>query len=94
MFAIMHFCFGFDHPNFSDNMKKHIPLKVRHERRFTGKTVEIPFLESVKNLLKGRGWHTQKYVFVEIFKDDPEYENAPYAESFVYTGESVLNPQL
>jgi hypothetical protein len=56
----------------------------RYERRYTGKVVSLTLWQSIAGLFQGRGWTREKYVFEEVFPDDPGYETAPYAEAFTW----------
>jgi len=58
-------------------------VKKRYERRYTGKLVPLSLFQQIRNWLRGRGWHSEKYVFTEVFPHEPGYDVAPYAESFI-----------
>jgi hypothetical protein len=59
-------------------------FKKRYERRFTGKIINLTLWQSITGFLRGRGWVVEKFVFIEIKPDSPDYENAPYAEEFIW----------
>lgn len=63
-------------------MSEKTTMWINYERRFTGKLVELTLLESIAGFVRGRGWVTQKWVFIEVKPNDPDYETAPYAEKF------------
>lgn len=75
-------------------MKVPLQLQTRRERRFACETVNMGLLESVRKFLQTREWHRTKSAFVEIPPDDPRYEKAPYAESFIFHNETsrILPP--
>ncbi len=59
-------------------------MNTRYERRFTSRTVELTLWESVKLWWRTGDFTRQRTVFDEISPHDPAYEDAPYAESFVF----------
>lgn len=59
-------------------------MKIRYERRFTGKLMPMTLRQSLGYFLATHKWQREKYVFIEVPQDSPDYALAPYAESFVY----------
>lgn len=61
-----------------------LPLRARHPRRFSGRSVELTWRQRIAGWLKGRGWVSEKFVFDEILPGQPGYDDAPYEEKFVF----------
>jgi hypothetical protein len=60
-------------------------MKIRYERRFTCRTVDLTMWQSVKIWWRTGNFSRQKTVFDEVSPNDPAYADAPYAEAFFYS---------
>lgn len=57
-----------------------------HERRYKTEHVQLTFWQSLFGLIRGHGWNTEEFQYIEISPDSPEWDDAPFATSYITMG--------
>lgn len=66
------------------NISSRAILTQRKERRFIGQSVKQPWWKVALVFLRTGKIESEISMFTEVFEDDPRYDDAPYAETFLF----------